>query len=71
MGKHEIGFPGDSVVKNPPASVGYLTPIWVGMIPGERNGNPFQYPCLGNPMERESWQATVPGVTRSLAQLNN
>ena len=33
--------------------------------PGERNGNPFQYSCLGNPMDRGAWQATVHGVTES------
>ena len=33
--------------------------------PGERNGNPLQYSCLGNPMDREAWQATVSGVVKS------
>ena len=33
---------------------------------GEGNGNPSQYSCLGNPMDRGSWQATVPGVTKEL-----
>jgi len=37
-----------------------------GRSPGEGNGNPLQYPCLGNPMEREVWQATVHGVTKEL-----
>ena len=32
--------------------------------PGEGNGNPFQYSCLGNPIDREAWQATVHGVTK-------
>ena len=36
-----------------------------GRSPGERNGNPFQYSCLGNPMNRGAWQATVHGVTES------
>ena len=31
---------------------------------GEENGNPFQYSCLGNPMDRGAWQATVHGVAR-------
>jgi len=35
-----------------------------GLISGERNGNPFQYSCLGNPMDREAWKATVDGVSR-------
>ena len=36
-----------------------------GRFPGEGNGNPPQYSCLGNPMEREAWQATVHGVAKS------
>ena len=36
-----------------------------GRSPGERNGNPFQYSCLGNPMDRGAWQATGHGVTES------
>ena len=35
-----------------------------GTSPGERNGNPLQYSCLENPMDRGAWQATVHGVTR-------
>ena len=41
---------------------------------GEGNGNPLQYSCLGNPMDREAWWATVHGVTKELLQterLNN
>ena len=54
-----MGFPGGSVLKNPPANAGH-----VGLIPGlERspgvgNGNPLQYYCLGNSMDRGAWQAT-------------
>ena len=33
--------------------------------PGEGNGNPLQYPCLGNPMNRGAWQATVHRVAKS------
>ena len=33
--------------------------------PGARHGNPFQYSCLENPMDRGAWQATVYGVTKS------
>ena len=32
--------------------------------PGEVNGNPLQYSCLGNPVDRGAWQATVHGVTK-------
>ena len=38
---------------------------------GEGNGNPLQYPCLGNPMDRGAWQATVNGVANSQTQLND
>ena len=37
--------------------------------PGEENGNPLQYSCLANPMDRGAWWATVHGVTKSQAQL--
>ena len=37
----------------------------LGRSPGERNGNPLQYPCLDNSMDRGAWWATVPGVTKS------
>ena len=36
----------------------------LGQSPGEGNGNPFQNSCLGNPMEREAWQATVHGAAK-------
>ena len=39
--------------------------------PGEGNGNPFQYSCLGNPMDRGDWQATVHGVEKSRTQFSN
>ena len=37
----------------------------LGRPPGEGNGNPLQYSCLENPMDRRAWQATVHGVTRA------
>ena len=37
----------------------------LGRSPGEGNGNPFQYSCLENPMDRGAWQATVHGVTKN------
>ena len=37
---------------------------WVRKIPGEGNGSPLQYSCLGNLMDREAWQAVVHGVAR-------
>ena len=36
----------------------------LGRFPGEGNGNPLQYSCLGNPVDRGTWQASVHGVTR-------
>ena len=59
-------FPGGSVVKNPPANVGDTVQTLGQEDPlvGGRNGNPLQYPCLGNPMDRGVWQATVHGVAR-------
>ena len=61
-----LGFSGGSVIKNLPANAGD-----VGLIPGlgksprEGNGNPLQFSCLGNPMNRGAWQATVHGVSKS------
>ena len=56
-------------VKNPPSmqETGSV-PGW-GRSPGEGNDNPLQYTCLENPMDREAWQATVHGVTKSWTQL--
>ena len=39
--------------------------------PGEEHGNPLQYSCLENPMDRGAWQATVHRVAKSWTQLNN
>ena len=58
-------FSGGSVVKNLPANAGDVGSIpELGQSPGEGNGNPFQNSCLGNPMEREAWQATVHGAAK-------
>ena len=60
------GFPSDSVVKNPPANLGDLSLIpGSGRSPGEGNGNPLQYSCLENPMDRGAWWATVLGIAES------
>ena len=61
-----MGFPGSSVVKKKSTSHCSRYEFNLGMkIPKEGNGNPLQYSCLGNPIEREAWQATVHGVTQS------
>ena len=55
-----MGFPGGSVVNNPPANAGEVGSIpGSGKLPGERNGYPRQYSCLENPMDRGAWQVTV------------
>ena len=62
-----LGFPGGSVVKNLPADAGDAVSIpQSGRPPGEGNGNTLQYSCLGNPMDRGAWQATVHGVAKEL-----
>ena len=43
----------------------------LGRSPGGGNGNPLQFSCLRNPMDRGAWQATACGVTKSQARLNN
>ena len=56
---------GCSAVNNLPANVGDWGLIpGLGRLPGEGNGNPLQYSCLGNPMDRGTWWATVHGVTK-------
>ena len=62
------GFPGGSLVKNPIVGAGDIRDV--GSIPGSGrsfewgNGNPLQYSCLGNPMDRGAWWATVYGFAR-------
>ena len=61
-----FGFPGGSVVKKLAASAGDVGSVPdLGRSPGEGNGNPLQFYCLGNLMDRGAWQATVHGVTKS------
>ena len=65
-----LGFPSGSVIKNPPVSAGDAgsTPV-SGRSPGEGNGNPLQYACLGNSMDRETCWAIVHGVAQSQTRL--
>ena len=59
------GFPGGSVVKNPPASAADMGSLpRLGRSPEEANGNPLQNSCLENFMVRKAWWATAHGVTR-------
>ena len=54
------------VVKNSPANAGDVRDVGLipglGRSPGGGSGSPLQYSCLGNPMDRGAWQATVRGV---------
>ena len=65
-----MGFPGGTVVKNclpmeekQAEDVGSIPGS--GRSPGGGNGNPLQYSCLGNPMDRGAWWATVHEITKS------
>ena len=68
------GFPGGSVVKNLLANAGNARDVgsisgW-GRSPEGGNGNPLQYSCLENPMNRGAWWATVHVVAKSLTGLS-
>ena len=62
---HKLGFPGGTVVMNPPASAGDASDVGLipglGQSPGVGNGNPLHYSCLGNPMGRGAQRATSMG----------
>ena len=63
---NKVSFPGGSLVKNPPANAGDVSSVLgSGRSPGEENGNSLQYSCLGNPIDRGVWWATVHGVGKS------
>ena len=69
--KGRSGFPGGSMVKNPPANAGDQGAIsGSGRAPGGGHGNPLQYSCLENPMDRGAWQATVLEVAKAWTQLS-
>ena len=63
-----MGFPDSTMMKESACNAGNTTDA--GLIPGSRrfpgggNGNPLQYSCLKNSMDRGAWQATVHGVTK-------
>ena len=70
-----MSFPSGSVIKNLPANA--REEGWIpgsGRSSGEENGNPLQYSCLENPMDRGAWQAVVYRVTEesdTAKQINN
>ena len=71
---NHMSFPGGTMVKNLPASVGNAgdagsTP-GSGRSPGGGNGNALLYSCLENPMDRGAWWAPVQGVTKNQTQLS-
>ena len=63
------------VVKNLPATAGATRGVVLipgsGSSPGGGHGNPLQYSCLENPMNRGAWQATVHGITKSQTRLSD
>ena len=60
-------FPDGSVVQKMPTNTGDVgSKRGAGRSLGEENGNPLQYSCLGNPMDRGAWQATLHGVAKEL-----
>ena len=68
------GFPGGTVVKNPPANEGKARnmgsiPGW-GISPGVGNGKLLQNSCLKTPMDRGAWQTTVHAVAKSWQRLS-
>ena len=70
-----MGFPGGSMVKNPPANAGATGDVGSiagsGKSPGGGNGNPLQYCCLENPVDRGAWRTTVHSITKSRIQLSS
>ena len=69
------GFPGGTVVKNPPVNAGDTRDVGsvsgLGRSPGRGNGNPLQYSCLENPMHRGAWQVIVHGIAKSRTWLSD
>ena len=70
-----MGFSGGSVVRNPLANEGATRDAGLiprsGRPPGGGSGNPLQYSCLENPIDRGTWQATVHGVAKSQTRLSD
>ena len=63
--KENLGFPYGSDGKESTCNAADPGSIpWLGRSPEEGNGNPFQYYCLGNPMDRGAWRAIVHGVAK-------
>ena len=73
-GVGDLGFPGGSVGQQAKCNAGDTGDAdsvpGLGRSPGVGTGNPLQYSCLGNPMDRGAWWATVQGVTKTQTQLS-
>ena len=66
------GFPEDLAVKKATCNTGHAGSIsGSGRSPGGGNGNPLQYSCLGNPLDRGAWRATVHRTTKSWTWLSD
>ena len=64
------GFPGGSVVKNLP-TIQEMQARSLGREGWKKNGNPFEYSCLENPIDRGDWQVTACGVAKSWTKLSD
>jgi len=64
-----LGFPSGSAIKNPPVNAGDRRDVGLipglGRSPGGGNGNPLQYSCLDNPMDRGDGRAIIHGLQRA------
>ena len=73
--RHHCNNIGGTVVKNPPVNTGDAGVLGLipgsGRSPGGENGNPLQYSCLDNPMDRGAWWATVCSVAKNWTQLSD
>ena len=67
-----MGFPGGLDSKESVCNAGDLASIpGLGRSPGVGNGDPLQYACLENSVDRGAWRGTVPGVAESQTELSN
>ena len=74
-GFYLVGFPNGSAGEESACNAGDTEDMssipGLGRFPGEANGNPLQYSCLKNPMDKRAWWATVQRVTKSQTQLSD